>query len=156
MNPMHASKSPDPTSGIQRLRRLRTALMGSWAGLDRWALPMAFLFSCLRLGFLGHDAFVQHEIVTLGNLGIQMLVLGGLALLVNHTARLATHVAKLEKLLPIYAWCKRIRKEDGSWMTLESYFASQTEVVLTHGICPECGHTFSERSSQQGSNGGPS
>jgi GAF domain-containing protein len=45
----------------------------------------------------------------------------------------------LRGLLPICAWCKRIRDDDrGSWDQLEAYVAEHTDTVFTHGICPDC------------------
>ena len=36
-------------------------------------------------------------------------------------------------LVPICAWCKRIRQPDGSWVQ-----APASHNNLTHGICPQC------------------
>jgi len=47
-------------------------------------------------------------------------------------------VKKLKGLLPLCSWCKKIRDDNGYWHQLESYIASQTKAVVTHGICPEC------------------
>jgi K+-sensing histidine kinase KdpD len=47
-------------------------------------------------------------------------------------------VMKLSGLLPICAWCRRIREGDGAWVQLESYIVSHSEADFTHSICPEC------------------
>lgn len=49
-------------------------------------------------------------------------------------------IRTLRGLLPICAWCKRIRDEqDGAtWKSVECYVAEHTEAEFTHGICPEC------------------
>lgn len=47
-------------------------------------------------------------------------------------------IRQLEKLLPICAWCKDIRDEQGDWMSLEKYIHSTNKETLTHTICPEC------------------
>lgn len=47
-------------------------------------------------------------------------------------------VKTLEGLLPICAWCKRIRDEAGSWSTVERYVSARTDTSFTHGICPDC------------------
>ena len=57
------------------------------------------------------------------------------------SARLADaldHVKLLKELLPICAWCKRVRDDKGYWDKVESYFHKRTGVDFTHGICPEC------------------
>jgi hypothetical protein len=44
----------------------------------------------------------------------------------------------LEKLLPICAHCKSIRKDDGSWEQVDDYISSCTGTEFTHTICPKC------------------
>jgi len=47
-------------------------------------------------------------------------------------------VHQLSGLLPICAWCKRIRDDDGNWQQIESYISVHSEADFTHGICPDC------------------
>ena len=49
------------------------------------------------------------------------------------------HVKTLQGLLPICAFCHKIRNSDGKWERLESYITSHSEADFTHGFCPECG-----------------
>lgn len=51
---------------------------------------------------------------------------------------LQQHVRHLEGLLPICAYCKKIRDDYGQWVQVESYMASQTGTSFTHGICQDC------------------
>ncbi|MBI4658914.1 MAG: response regulator [Verrucomicrobia bacterium] len=51
---------------------------------------------------------------------------------------LRKHVKQLEGLLPICAYCKRIRDEDSVWQPIERYIASRSEAKFTHTICPDC------------------
>jgi len=56
-------------------------------------------------------------------------------------ARLADALAQvktLQGLLPICAWCKRIRDDKGYWSQVEKYFHDHTGADFSHGICPEC------------------
>jgi len=55
-----------------------------------------------------------------------------------HLADALNHVETLRGLLPICAWCKRIRNDAGYWAQVEAYFHKHTGVDFTHGICPEC------------------
>jgi hypothetical protein len=48
------------------------------------------------------------------------------------------HVKTLRGLVPICAWCKRIRDDKGYWSQVEAYISAHTEADFTHGICPEC------------------
>ena len=47
-------------------------------------------------------------------------------------------VKRLQGLLPICAWCKRVRDDRGSWAQIEAYVASHSDAVFSHGVCPEC------------------
>jgi two-component system, response regulator PdtaR len=44
----------------------------------------------------------------------------------------------LSGLLPICAWCKKIRDDRGYWSKIEAYLGARTEAQFTHGICPDC------------------
>ena len=61
-----------------------------------------------------------------------------------HSAR--EEVSALQGLLPICAWCKRVRDDDGYWGHIESYFESHSQMQFTHGICPECIAKYHQRS----------
>jgi GAF domain-containing protein len=57
------------------------------------------------------------------------------------SARMADTLEKvklLHGLLPICAWCKRIRNDEGYWGQLEAYIREHTDADFTHGICPDC------------------
>lgn len=45
---------------------------------------------------------------------------------------------QLEGLLPICAWCKRIKDGQSQWTRIEQYLADRSEARFSHGICPEC------------------
>jgi hypothetical protein len=53
------------------------------------------------------------------------------------TAALAD-VKTLRGLLPICAWCKKVRDDSGYWSRIEEYVSEHTEAEFSHGICPEC------------------
>ena len=44
----------------------------------------------------------------------------------------------LRGLLPICAWCKSIRNDQGYWEEISAYLSRHTEAELSHGICPAC------------------
>jgi hypothetical protein len=44
----------------------------------------------------------------------------------------------LETLLPLCAWCKKYRSENGEWKPIEEYLHESGAPAVTHGICPEC------------------
>lgn len=47
-------------------------------------------------------------------------------------------VHQLSGMLPICAWCKKIRDDDGYWSEIEAYVARHSDAEFTHGICPDC------------------
>ncbi len=47
-------------------------------------------------------------------------------------------VRQLSGLLPICAWCKKVRDDRGYWQQIESYIQDRSYAQFSHGICPEC------------------
>jgi DNA-binding response OmpR family regulator len=47
-------------------------------------------------------------------------------------------VRQLQGLLPICAYCKRIRDDQNYWNQVETYLAEHADVQFSHGICPTC------------------
>jgi phosphoserine phosphatase RsbU/P len=47
-------------------------------------------------------------------------------------------VKRLQSLLPMCAWCRKIRNDANYWQDLESYVVEHSDSHFTHGICPEC------------------
>jgi hypothetical protein len=47
-------------------------------------------------------------------------------------------VQELEGLLPMCAWCKKVRDDEGYWQELEAYLKPRTRASISHGICPVC------------------
>jgi DNA-binding response OmpR family regulator len=48
------------------------------------------------------------------------------------------HVQRLQGLLPICSYCKKVRNEANYWEQVDSYLASHSDLNFTHGICPNC------------------
>jgi hypothetical protein len=49
-----------------------------------------------------------------------------------------SQVKTLSGLLPICAWCKRIREDTGYWRQIEAFVSEHSHAEFTHGICPDC------------------
>jgi ligand-binding sensor domain-containing protein len=66
----------------------------------------------------------------------------------------------LSGLLPICAWCKKVRDDRGYWSKIEAYLSARTDAQFTHGICPDCTEkmltedSFGRSSISQGSHRG--
>lgn len=52
--------------------------------------------------------------------------------------QLTERVRTLEGILPMCAYCRRIRNERGSYQSLEDFVSDKTPTQFSHGICPEC------------------
>jgi AmiR/NasT family two-component response regulator len=47
-------------------------------------------------------------------------------------------VKTLSGLLPICSSCKKIRDDEGYWNQLETYIQEHSNVMFSHGLCPDC------------------
>jgi len=47
-------------------------------------------------------------------------------------------VRKLEGIIPICSYCKKIRDDQNSWQQLEQYITEHSEALFSHGACPSC------------------
>jgi phosphoserine phosphatase RsbU/P len=63
------------------------------------------------------------------------------ASLTKRMAELEESVARVKQLsglLPMCAWCKKVRDDQDYWQEVECYVAAHSEARFTHGICPAC------------------
>ncbi|MCD6387994.1 MAG: response regulator [Desulfobulbaceae bacterium] len=47
-------------------------------------------------------------------------------------------VKRLSGFLPICAFCKKIRDDEGYWRQMEQYITEHSEAIFSHGVCPDC------------------
>ena len=52
--------------------------------------------------------------------------------------RLNERVRTLEGILPMCAYCRRIRDERGGYSSLENFVSKTTPTQFSHGVCPDC------------------
>ncbi len=148
-----------PVVATERLRQLVQKEIR--AGRFAWALrqsapvffqhkeatpPVSGLFHSLALanrtvgmfcGLLARDQTPGHDIAT----SLLSMLLGTCADAlagVQKTAALTKEINTLSGLLPICAWCKKIRDDHGYWKQIESYLQTRTQARFSHGVCPEC------------------
>lgn len=48
---------------------------------------------------------------------------------------------RLQGILPICGYCKKIRNDSDYWQNVESYISSHSEAEFSHSICPPCFET---------------
>ncbi len=58
-------------------------------------------------------------------------------------------VQTLRGMLPICAWCKKIREDNGYWTKVESYVSSHSAAEFTHCICPSCASNLADGDARQ-------
>ncbi len=78
-------------------------------------------------------------------LGITALMAFSAAAVVSERRKLVrdlqdtlAHVKTLTGLLPICAWCKKIRDDKGYWKEVEAYVHEHSDAAFSHGVCPDC------------------
>ena len=49
-----------------------------------------------------------------------------------------TELMILKKLVPICVSCKKIRKDENYWETIEKFLKRKYGAQMSHGICPDC------------------
>ncbi len=67
--------------------------------------------------------------------------------------RTLAQVKRLQGLIPICAWCKKVRNDANYWQQVEEYLGQNSGVRFSHGICPQC---FAERAAELEAEGAPS
>lgn len=60
----------------------------------------------------------------------------------RRTKQLTNQVETLSGLLPLCAWCKKVRNDSGYWEQIDKYIAGHSNAALTHGVCPDCKKNF--------------
>lgn len=58
--------------------------------------------------------------------------------LIEELKKALENIRTLKGLIPICAWCKKIRNDEGYWIRLETYLKEHTEAEFTHSMCPDC------------------
>jgi hypothetical protein len=75
--------------------------------------------------------------------GFHILAAFGMVAMVMDRLRLAaeeseSRLRRLEGLLPICSYCKKIRDKEDAWHVLELYIEDHSAAEFSHGICPDC------------------
>ncbi|MFN7956635.1 MAG: response regulator, partial [bacterium] len=83
--------------------------------------------------------FVADELRARIHVGVRMVELRqALAGRVRELEAALAKVRTLQGLLPVCAWCRKIRSDAHYWESFEAYLAEHTDATVTHGICPDC------------------
>ena len=60
------------------------------------------------------------------------------ALLMAELQQAVTEIKTLRGLIPICAWCHKVRDDAGFWQRIEMYLDAHTDATVSHSICPSC------------------
>jgi YesN/AraC family two-component response regulator len=58
--------------------------------------------------------------------------------LIDELQQALSEIRTLQGILPICSHCKKIRDDEGYWSQVETYISLHSDVLFSHGICPEC------------------
>lgn len=118
-----------------------------WLGLAGSAVLVAGTGAMLASSGASSSAFIS-----LGNAGGGAIACGWLLARAYERARRAEEARRLELaeamasiktlrgLLPVCAWCHRVRTDQGYWQKIEAYVSQHTDATFTHGLCQDCFH----------------
>jgi hypothetical protein len=67
-----------------------------------------------------------------------MLLTSGFGVLLTAMTNAQARVERLEGILSLCMYCRKIRNADDAWEQLERYVATHTDARFSHGICPDC------------------
>lgn len=83
--------------------------------------------------------FNEAELLARVEVGMRFIKLQkNLAERVEEMERALATVRRLEGLLPICSYCKRIRNEQDYWERVDNYISQHANVRFSHNICPDC------------------
>ena len=71
-------------------------------------------------------------------------------LLVEELQAALDNVRVLKGCIPICASCKKVRSDAGYWKQLEQYLAEHSELLFSHGLCPDCASSYLAQSQGSG------
>lgn len=113
----------DPERGVLHSLAISSQVMGMFCGLLRREVAPAQEVAFSLLSTL---------------LGVSADALATL----RRTRQLTSQIETLQNLLPVCAWCKKVRNDSGYWYQIEKYITANSKTKITHGICPECETKF--------------
>jgi DNA-binding response OmpR family regulator len=92
--------------------------------------------------------FDLEELAARLHVGVQIVQLQQtLAQRVRELEESLAQVRRLQGLIPICAWCKKVRNDQNYWQQVEDYVGQHSDARFSHGICPEC---FKEQTAANG------
>lgn len=138
------------------LRTKKTLIIEDARLNDRWCNApeiKAGMVSYLGLPLMWPDGSVFGTICVLDNKGNEYgqtfvglmekfkLLVESQLLLVQQNKMLQSRLNEIQTLrgiIPICAYCKQVRNDEGYWEQVEAYISRRSQVDFSHGLCPAC------------------
>jgi integral membrane sensor domain MASE1 len=58
--------------------------------------------------------------------------------LVGQLQQALGEIKTIRGMIPVCAWCKKVRTDTGAWQQMEYYLSQHLDATFSHGACPEC------------------
>jgi phosphoserine phosphatase RsbU/P len=129
--------------GVEVIRRLRNSptCFGAYVILLTGRSSRSDVVSGLEAGADDYitKPFDPAELLARVQVGVRGVNLReALASRVRELEQALSRVRRLQGLLPICSYCKKIRDDRNYWRQVESYISEHSEAAFSHGICPDC------------------
>jgi hypothetical protein len=126
-----------PLISLSVLFVLPVALAARCSGRG-WGCGLAIFMPLAHFGytFLWQAPWTLDDAIA--NAAIRIAVLVIFAVLIDRVTKQEGEIKVLRGLLPVCAYCKKIRTDDQRWQSIESYITARSEASFTHTFCPEC------------------
>jgi len=108
------------------------------------APAVALLFTDLGAAYppgLAARIVITYVLLSALALGLQRArdtLYGELALEKARVDEALAQVRTLSELLPMCAWCRKVRNDEGYWSRIEEFLKVQTGTMVSHGVCEDC------------------
>jgi len=119
---------PEP-DGLELCRRIRTAIRPRYTYIVL-VTALSSKADLLRALDAGADDFLTKP--------VDEATLVARLRVAERVVNLQSEVSALSGLLPICAYCKKIRDGKDYWQQVETYVQSRTDATFSHGVCPDC------------------
>lgn len=120
-------------------------MLVAWHWGAREGAALALSLSVAHIGFLHvwgkWDMSETAPVNALMRICVLLIMVIITSRLGRYTRASRARVKMLEGILPICAYCKDIRDEQGQWEQIEQYVSQHSDANFSHGICPKCAET---------------
>jgi hypothetical protein len=104
----------------------------------RIGVLVAIVLPLVRLSFFLKWGLPSSWVLETIDTAVDVAILIGFSLLVYRLREQQRAIRVLQGMLPICAFCKKIRDEGGQWRQLESFITERSGARFSHTFCQEC------------------